>query len=237
MTAVWFVTPAWRRFDLSAACFEQRRRAMDFLVERGVEARCVVIADDGNADTAESLGFDVLRHPNYPLARRFNDGIAHAARNGAEWIVPIGSDSFLDPAYLFPLPDKGVMRSSTLYAVAEAGRLGQLRVKTGSGVGPYMIHRDNLPRSLRPARDWRKRGVDGSTLRGLVGQRRVEMVDLHPWQYVGFRSQPQMNPYDKLFRRLGVAEETEVAERLSEHYPSDLVERAIAACVPSEVAA
>ncbi len=59
--------------------------------------------------------------------------------------MPIGSDSFLDPAYLFPLPD-GVMRTSTLYAVAEPGRLGRLKVKNASGVGPYMIPRSGLPK-------------------------------------------------------------------------------------------
>jgi hypothetical protein len=235
---VYFVTPAWQRFELTRVCLEQRRRSMDFLVERGVEARCVVIANDQNADTAEAMGFDVLRRPNYPLGRRFNDGFQHAAENGAEWIVPIGSDSFLDPAYLFPLPSEHVLRSSTLYAIAEPGRLGRLKVRNAHGVGPYMIPRGHLPKSLRPAADYRRRGIDSSTLKGLRGGWSREMVDLHPWQYVGFRSHPQLNPYGKLYGRLGVGEEYEVAERLSEHYPPDLVERALAACrTAAEVAA
>lgn len=235
---VYFVTPAWQRFELTRVVLEQRRMVMTFLEERGVEARCVVVADDENADTAAELGFDVVHRPNYALARRFNDGIERAARDGADWIVPIGSDSFLDPAYLFPLPDPKAMRSSTLYAVAEADRLGRLRIRRGAGVGPYMIHRSFLPRSFRPAEDHRKRGVDASTLRGLRGGRRLEFVDLHPWQYVGFRSYPQMNSYDKLYGRFGVGEERDVADALAEHYPPALVERALAACsVSAEVAA
>jgi hypothetical protein len=234
---IWFVTPAWERFALTRVVLQQRQRAVAFLAERNVEARCVVVADDLNADIAESLGFDVVRRPNYALGRKFNDGIEHAARNGAEWIVPIGSDSFLDPAYLFPLPEPDVMRSSRLYAIAEPGRLGQLRVSQGPGVGPYMIPRTHLPKSLRPASDQRKRGVDRSTLMGLRRGLRREFVDLHPWQYVGFRSYPQLNSYDRLYGRLGVAEETEVLERLSEHYPADLVTKALLACVPAEVAA
>jgi hypothetical protein len=238
MSLLYFVTPAWQRFELSRVVFSQRKRVIDALSEHDVEARCVVVADDANADIAESFGFDVLRRPNYALSRRFNDGIQHAAQQGAEWIVPIGSDSFIDPAYLFPLPDEGVLRTSTLYAIAESGRLGQLRVKSGTGVGPYMIPRSILPKSQRPANEHRKRGVDTSTIRGLRSGWRREVVDLHPWQYVGFRSHPQMNSYDKLYGRLGVGEESEVAERLSEYYPADLVDLALTACVVrTEVAA
>jgi hypothetical protein len=235
--SVWFVTPAWERFELTRVALEQRRRVVDFLAERGVRAGCVVVADDANADTAEELGFDTVRVPNYALGRRFNDGIEYAARQGADWVVPIGSDSFLDPAYVYPLPQPGVMRTSRLYAIAEPGRLGQLRIRSSPGVGPYMIPRTHLPDSLRPAGDGKRKGVDRSTLLGLRRGLRHEIVDLHPWQYVGFRSWPQMNSYDKLYGRLGVTEETEVVERLSEYYPPQLVTRALAACAPVEVAA
>jgi len=234
---IYFVTPAWQRFDLTKVVLEQRRACIDFLNARGVQAQQVVIADDENADIADSLGFEVIRKRNYALGRRFNDGIAHAARNGAEWIVPIGSDSFLDPAYLFPLPTDGRMRSSTLYALAEPGRLGRLRKRTGTGIGPYMIPRVCLPRTLRPASEVKRRGIDSSTLQGLRLRPRVEFTDLHPWQYVGFRSYPQMNPYDKLYSRIGVSEEPEVVERLSEYYPQGLVERALEACAAVAVAA
>lgn len=227
---IYFVTPAWQRFDLTRVVLEQRRLLADFLAERGIEARCVVVADDLNADIAESQGFDVLRKRNYALGRRFNDGIEYAARHGAEWIVPIGSDSFLDPTYLFPLPGPGVLRSSTLYAIADAERLGRLKAKNANGFGPYMIPRSHLPASLRPANDFGKRGIDSATIRGLRSGWTREFTDLHPWQYVGFRSQPQLNPYDKLYSRIGVGEDSEVAEVLSEVYPSHLVQRALAAC-------
>jgi hypothetical protein len=227
---LYFVTPAWQRFELTAVCLEQRQTVIEELARHDIEARCVVIADDANADIAESLSFDVLRRPNYALARRFNDGIEHAARQGAQWIVPIGSDSWIDPAYFVPLPDLYKLRSSRFYAIAEGGRIGRLRVRTGVGVGPYMIHRSHLPRNLRPAEDQRRRGVDGSTIRGLRRTWRVEWNDLHPWQYVGFRSHPQLNSYDKLYSRLGVGQDTGVVQRLRQYYPQALVERALEAC-------
>jgi len=45
-----------------------------------------------------------------------------------------------------------------------------------------------------------------------------------------------MNSYDKLYGRLGVGEETEVTERLSEFYPPNLVERAVSTCVQAMAA-
>jgi len=242
---IYFVTPAWQRFELTAVVLEQRRHVIDWLYNRGVDAQCVVVADDANADTAKALGFDVLRRKNYALGRKFNDGIEYAALNGAEWIVPIGSDSFIDPSYLFPLPEPLVLRSSRLYALAEPGRLARLRVKTAMGAGPYMIPRSRLPSTLRPSAEYRKRGVDSSTIKGLRRGWTREMVDLHPWQYVAFRREggraeghPQLNSYNKLYGRLGVGEEYEVADRLGEFYPPRLVERALAACSASvEVAA
>jgi len=239
---IYFVTPAWRRSELSRVVFEQWLGVFDRLADHAIQARCVVIADDENADIAESLGFDVLRRPNYALGRKFNDGIQHAAMRGADWIVPIGSDSFIDPAYFLPLPKAKVMRSATLYAIAEPNRLGRCKIRTSKGVGPYMIPRRSLPRTLRPADDKLKRGVDGSTMKGLRRPLRRQVVDLHPYQYVGFRrpgeppdpDHPQINRYDKLYRLIGVGQESNVAERLSEFYPPELVERALAAC---EVAA
>ena len=77
------------------------------------------------------------------------------------------------------------------------------------------------------------RGVDTSTIKGLLPTE-TEYLDLHPWQYVGFRSVPQITPYDKLFRVYGTgAEDTGqewVIDRLSEYYPAPLVKRAVAAC-------
>ena len=233
---IFFVTPAWRRVALSRVVFEQWRRVFAHLAEQGVEARCVVIADDLNADIADSLGFDVLRKPNYALGRKFNDGIQYAAQHGADWIVPIGSDSFIDPAYFLPLPKPKVMRSATLYAIAEPTRLGRCKIRTAKGVGPYMIPRRFLPRTYRPANDRLTHGVDGSTLRGLRGPMRRQVVDLHPYQYVGFRhhgkdaDHPQINHYDRLYRLIGVGQDKDVVERLSQHYDADLVKGALEAC-------
>jgi hypothetical protein len=125
---IYFVTPAWQRYELSEVCFEQRKRVIDRLNGYGIEAHCVVVADDANIDIALSAGFEIVEQDNEWLGRRFNDGIEYAARQGAEWIVPIGSDSWIDLAYFLPLPDTKWTRTSKMYAAVTSGRIGYLNV-------------------------------------------------------------------------------------------------------------
>lgn len=224
--SLWFVTPAYRRYALSALCFEQRAGVIRSLAARGITARCVVVADDENLDVARSFGFDTLERDNRWLGRRFNDGIAYAAQHGAEWIVPVGSDSWIAPAFFDPLPDTSLTLTSRYYALLKRTELAEL-VIDGDGVGPYVIHRKRLPRGKRPSADELRSGVDGSTLKGL---RNVEWQfrDTHPLQYVGIRAfgQPQLHDYRSLVRRYGVrVHRSSLWERLSRIYPADLVER------------
>jgi hypothetical protein len=220
---IYFVTPAYRRYELSEVCFEQRKRVIDHLNSQGIEAHCVVIADDENIDIALSAGFEIVEQNNEWLGRRFNDGIEYAARNGATWIVPIGSDSWIDPAYLLPLPAQS--RTSGNYAVVTGDRMGVLEVGERNPAGPHMIHRSTLPESLRPARDELNRYVDSSTLAGLQGVE-WESRKVHPLQYIGFRGQPHLTPYDRLWRAWGVRESTDPWTELAAVYPTDLVDRA-----------
>jgi hypothetical protein len=224
---IWFVTPAFRRYELSAVCFAQRRRVIDTLAEHGIAARCVVVADDENLDIARGLGFDVVEQNNEWLGRKFNDGIEYACRNGASRIVPIGSDSWIDSAYFLPLPPRDVTRTSGLYCVVTADRLAELSVDDLKGAGPYVIDRRALSMSrFRPARDDIKRGVDRSTIKGIRRQLRWARHDVHPFQYVGFRGIPHLTPYEGLVEAWGVREHSDPWAILAEHYPLDLVERA-----------
>ena len=226
MTSLWFVTPAWQRIALTAVCLEQRKRVITQLSRNGVEAHCVVVADDDNLDTARDLGFDVVEQNNDWLGRKFNDGIEYAARHGADWIVPIGSDSWVDPWYFIPLPKPSVTRSSAMYAAVTADRIGYLNVANPNNpAGPHLIHRSRLPDSLRPAREDLNRFIDSSTLHGLYGIE-WEFVDLHPLQYIGFRGKPHLTPYERLWNAWGVRESTNPWAELATKYPLSLVARA-----------
>jgi len=145
MTAVWFMSPAWQRFELSAVCFEQRRRSMDVLEAAGIEARCVIVADDENLDIARGLGFDVVEQDNEWLGRKVNDGFEYAFKHGADYIVPIGSDSWLDPEFLLPLHSPRVVRTSRFYAPVEIDRLAEL------SLAPPLPRAVGVPAHRRPA--------------------------------------------------------------------------------------
>lgn len=226
---IFFVTPAWQRYELTAVCLVQRKRVIDTLADHGIEARCVVVADDLNAVTARSLGFDVVETTNDWLGRKFNDGIEYAARNGATWIVPIGSDSFIDPAYFLPLPpdDPNVVRTSQLYAPVEAERMAITRVAHPTNpAGPHMFHTGLLGKvGYRPMPDEIHRNTDSNTIRAL-SPFTFEYHDVHDLQYIGFRCPPFITQYGSLWKRWGVSEHTDPWERLADHYDADLVERA-----------
>ena len=42
--SLWFVTPAWKREELTAVCLDQRLDVIRYLGTHGLEARCVVVA-------------------------------------------------------------------------------------------------------------------------------------------------------------------------------------------------
>jgi hypothetical protein len=73
-----FVVPAHGRLELAAICLRQLRRTCDALVEHGISATAVVVGDDGNLETAESLDFGAVRRDNEFLSAKFNDGIQAA---------------------------------------------------------------------------------------------------------------------------------------------------------------
>lgn len=223
---IYFVTPAWGRFALSNVCFEQRRRVIETLAAAGVEARCVVVADDENLDLARACGFDVVEQSNEWLGRKFNDGMEYAGEHGADWIVPIGSDSWIDPAYFLPLPERGT-RTSPAYCVVERNRMAELMVRDAKGAGPYMFPRALLAPSFRPAVDELHRGIDASTVRGLEPD--WQPRTLHPFQYVGFRGTPHLSSYGYLRGHHGVREHRAPWDVLARHYPPELVRQARAA--------
>ena len=228
---LYFVTPAWGRYEIVAICLEQRQRVITELESQGIEAKCVVIADDDNLDIARSLGFETVERDNKMVGRKFNDGMEFAGKNGAEWIVPIGSDSWIDPRY-FLNPTRTVLtRTSEAYCSVTKDVLAELWVspqRLAHSAGPYVFHRSLLEKSgFRPSEE-NSVMVDTSTISGIEnsgGRIRWRPFTIHPFQYVGFRVAPMMTTHYSLVRRWGRAQH-DPWEILGRHYPADLVQRA-----------
>lgn len=230
-TGLWLVTPAWQRFELSALCFDQHALAMRTLEQAGVETHHVVVADDRNLELAERHGWDTVERDNDWLGRRFNDGIEYALNHGAEWVVPIGSDSWIDPAYFLPLPARDVVRTSRTYSVLTHRKLGELVVGLHSPAGPHMLTRELLELvDGRPVAEKIRRGCDASTVwnieRASGAPMPWEFRDVHPHQYVGLRGIPAITQYHRIVARWGVAEHEDPWPLLTRYFPVELVDRA-----------
>lgn len=233
MTTLAFVTPAWQRYEMTALCLDQRNRAIAELAKHGIDAYQVVIADDENLDIARAAGAAIVERDNEMVGRKFNDGMEFAGRQGTEWIVPIGSDSWIDPRFFLPLTDPGRTLTSTAYCAVQATRLAELRVSPRNPAhmaGPYVFHRSALaPAGFRPSAEDSVM-VDTSTVSGIEQASgrviRWKPRTVHPFQYIGFRVEPMMTSYHSLRRRWLVAEHHDPWAVLARYYPFDLVTRA-----------
>lgn len=227
---LWFVTPAYSRFELAAVCFDQWQQIAASLAAHDIELRVVVVADDENLDLARARGFDTLERDNEWLGQRFNDGIEYACTHGADWIAPVGSDSWLDPEYFLPLPEVGLSRRGRYLAVVRRDSLAELWV-THIGVSPYVYHRSLLEAvGFRPLEDRISKGCDTSTIVGIeyALQRRIdwEEKNLHQYQHISFRGTPHLTKYGRLWAAYGQRELYRPWDVLAEHYPFELVDRA-----------
>ena len=224
MTSLWFVTPAFGRYGLTDVCLDERRWVADYLAEKGIDVHCIVVAADDNLDIARTYGFDAFRRNNDWLGRKFNDGMQYAAEHGAEWIVPIGSDSWIHPDYFLPLPPTHRTRTSKKYSIVSASKLGELKVGQ-NGAGPYVFHRSLLGKAkFRPSADKINKGVDHSTIRGLPGIA-WEFKDVNTHQYVGFRGRTHISGWNTLWKHWGKAIHENHWKVLENYYPVRLVDK------------
>lgn len=233
MTRLVFVTPAYGRVELARVCLTQRALLCDQLAAFGIDASCVVVADDENADTARELGFDVLEQDNRFLGRRFNDGIEWACREGgADFVCLTGSDDWILAAYFAELPDDFSILTGHHYAIVDerGAELACTWIDHVGLAGPLTIPRYLLGlRSFRPAHDHKLRGINGSVLNGIARRRRPRWLvnDADEFQLVGFKSpEVQMHTWSVLQREYGQGPTREPWTALADLYPADLVESA-----------
>jgi hypothetical protein len=212
MPTLWFCVPAHGRAKLTRICLEQLRRTCDTLTMEGVEASAVVIADDENLTAARELGFATVRRNNDFLSAKFNDGIQLACDPAfnprpADYVVPLGSDDWVDHRLFLTLPRAGVLVGfrQISFVREDGGEITSSFVGYRAGTGIRIF-----PRSLmalcgyRPADEDRTRACDTSILVHVdkaykqAHQRELRIVygDLHERQIVDWKSpREQINSY------------------------------------------
>ncbi len=232
MPTVWFCTPAHGRLDLSKVCFAEHAWAAEQLAPSGVDVVSCVVACDENLDLAKGLGFATVERANDFLGARWNDAYQYAASEGADFICPLGSDSWIHPRFFerLPKPNRTTTLTGKSYAVVDelGERIAHLEIDTSAGVGPNVV-----PTWLFGAADWRpvrediQRGCDNSLLLTIQRDHDITFAwhDFDPVQYVGFRTNgEQLNPYKELAERWAVSETDQPWLELERLFPVELVD-------------
>lgn len=222
------VVPAWRRVELAAICFRQMRHLCDRLHEQGLDARVVVIADDENLDTAAACGHITVEHENW-LGAKLNVGYRYAHEHGFDYVVALGSDSWMHPERLSWLPDEHSILCTRNYVCVspDGSRQGWFRMKVDGGVGTRVF-----PTALLASCNWeplppaQSSGCDTQTMLTIARGGRVPNLiytDLCPPEVVGFQSKTQITRYDHLARHF-LHRWQEPFEGLAEHFPAEFVD-------------
>jgi hypothetical protein len=241
-SSILMVTPAFKRFELAEICFDQRKLVHEALAKQGIEANTVVIANDENLEVARANGFLTVEAPNYELGRKFNDGHEVAGKEGFTYSLPIGSDSWVDPALLSwkikdaeTNPYKAIVVSRNLAAMSGDGHTwANLTITWGVG---QMLPVDALkPLNYRPCEDDLPRGCDTATRRNFlstglrVGVRKLE--SLHDYELVNFQSgRTQVTAFDGYVNypkaKVTRGEPADLLQPLRDYYPDSLVDRVL----------
>ena len=243
MTSLFFVVPAHGRLEKTRVCLRQLRRTCDALIEMGIAAAAAVVAQDDNLATARECGFWAVRQDNYPLGRKWNDGYQCALQEGADYVVPLGSDDWIDPILFTDLPGPTELRCSRLSSVvSENGqRISPLKVWYDGGDGVRVMPRNLLERlNGRPVEEGRDRAIDTSILRNLQRLHGGSMpplryFDASPWQIVDWKTaSDQLNTYEACVAFRYEAEQ-DTWETLKDRYPDVALEemRAVYGLVPA----
>lgn len=247
---VWLVSPAWGRFDVTRLALAQRAHLVAELAPRGVALHCVVVADDENLELAREYGFDTVERSNRHLGAKFNDGIEHALRHGADVVATVGSDDWVHasvfdrlPASSLPVPvptadDPCVVWSPNQPEIIAGRRLTLVDLFTGRarmcrsrgifGVIPWLIPASAFKVCRgRPLPDRQQRGIDGAMAVGLRdADPKWVFCDVAPFARVDFKSDVNLNTYESICRAIGVGEDFDPWPQLERFYPSALVEQA-----------
>lgn len=231
----------------------QRAHLAGALAGRGLSLLNVVVANDENLDIAREHGFDTVERDNTMVGRKWNDGIAHAARAGADYIAVVGSDDWVHEDLFTRLPlaraewreptadqpftawndaPEAITGRRILVVDLPTGRARHCVARGAYGVIPWVFHRAALePSGFRPVKDAAMKGLDGSLVAGLGLRPEWVFHDPHPVARVDFKTAANLNSYDLIAGALGDGPEVDPWAALAEIYPPALVEQARALSV------
>ncbi len=230
---VWFAVPVHGREKLTKVCLTQLKRTCDTLTAQGIEATAVVCGTGRSLTVASQLGFATVKRDNEQLGRKFNDCYDLACNpqynpEPADYVIPCGSDDWIDPRIVQPDPHKIVCFKEIAVVNETRDQLARLHCRYAGGAGIRIIPREMIEKAeYRPAIEDARRGIDTGTLYGLLGTHGREKIvyrDVHSVQIVDWKTQgQQLNSYAML-RTHRHGEPTDPFEALADFYPAEALE-------------
>ena len=241
---IYFVTPAWRRPEVTEVILAQRQLELS-----GLDLRTVVIADDENLDLGKRYGCDVIDHANDYLGRKVNLGLHHALESGCDFAAVVDSDSMVHRDLLEAHDwDPQTIHTSNNYAdVAIDGlRLHYYNVRHTFGLGPIFWPRRVLEElDGKLADDNLQRGLSSSMWQHVLDAfpecLRWTFRNVHSLQYVGLKSKIGITRQANIARLWPVRTGSErksskPLQALRDHYSEEVVERVATLYRTAEVA-
>ncbi len=240
MSSVMFVVPVHGRLGLAKICLRQLRRTCDALIENGVAASAIIVADAYHLAVLnpEDRGFGWVQRDNKFLSRRFNDGIQLATDPAwnpapADYVVPFGSDDWADyRLFLEPLPDAHTVQGfQQMSFVREDGReISSTFLDYEGGAGIRIIPRELVaPLGYRPADEDCERGCDTNILRNMKrfhgDNLTVKHFHLNERQIVDWKTKGmQLNSYDAVTVMRRSEHTSNPFVELAPFYPADALD-------------
>ena len=232
MKRLWFIVPVHQRLKLTAICLRLLLETCKRMREYELEATAVVIGDDESVDLARELGFATVRRDNDFVGRKFNDGYQLACDpdfnpSPADFVVPCGSDDWLDPVIFNTLPEGGrigIFRQLA-HVDEKRERLAQVTIPYLAGCGIRIIPCEKIAAAgFRPCAEDRQISLDSSTMSGLKKANGafpdLEELDVHPLQIVDWKSDDiQLHPYKEVAPWRKRVDEADPFDTLAGHYP------------------
>jgi hypothetical protein len=223
-----FITPVWKRYELTEIVLKSRRRVCDELANHNISASSVIIGDDDNLDIARSLGFAVVERDNEFLSRKFNDGYEYAFDNAFDYCYPVGSDSILTADQFIHNVGRDTPIASHYYTMIHASGMERIdvQIKVPGGIGPLIIPVPMLRKFPRPIPEDMRRGCDNAARQTILrADIVIETREEHQWEHVAFQSGiTQITDYERI-RRVYQAEvfdvDNGVFPEISARYDSD----------------
>lgn len=92
---------AWKRPEITKACYKGIHRIKKTFAENGVEADVfVTVSEDYHAKLAEENGFKWHMTDNNPVGQKHHNGLQAALRYSWDYIMQMGSDDIISDRYI-----------------------------------------------------------------------------------------------------------------------------------------